>query len=453
VPVAADVAETITLSPVKSLWDTVSVLPALAVALSLLVAWGTACIEFNQIGAYAVTALVHGGLYLGAVAWVLRRPPRPHDLWLILGTALVLRGIAMTAPQHLSTDGLRYVWDGRIQWAGLNPYLHVPSDDRLHFLRDAVIYPGINQKDTAVTIYPPTAEIMFLIGNWISDSLSGPRTVFAACEILTVIALLLWLHRDRLPLERVLIYGWHPLPIWEFSSQAHIDSGATALLTLAIAAAAYKRQGLAGALLAAATLTKYFPIILAPALWRRFGWPMPVAFVITAALLYAPYVYGAGAKVLGFLARHLDNEGYGAGYGFHIIWVLRDLHIANPSAQAYLAMAIPLLAALGLMALLKRAPDELRPGHMLAIATAFVWLTSPHYAWYVAWLVPLLVRQASPSVLMFTLLAVVLNCPGNVTWVTHTLSYSVVFGSTALMMAAEWIWSRRCQQSVAAMAC
>jgi alpha-1,6-mannosyltransferase len=409
----------------------------------MLVAWGAACIEFREIGAYVVTALIHGGLYIAAVIWVLRRPPRTGDLWLILGAALVLRGIAMTAPQNLTTDGLRYVWDGRIQWAGFNPYLFVPADERLAFLRDALIYPGINQKETAVTIYPPVAEMMFLVGNWISDSLTGPKLVFAACELVTVAALLLWLHRDKLPLERVLIYVWHPLPIWEFSSQAHIDSGATALLMLAITAAAYKRQALAGSLLAAATLTKYFPILMVPVLWRRYGWQLPIAFTVTALVLYLPYVTGAGSKVLGFLAKHLDNEGYGAGYGFHIIWVLRDLHIANVPVKAYLASAALLLAALGLMALLKRAPDEVSPAHMLAIGTAFVWLTSPHYAWYLAWLVPLLVRQMSPSVLMFTLLGVIMNGPGNAIWATQTFFYSVLFGGSALMIIAELLWHWR----------
>jgi alpha-1,6-mannosyltransferase len=416
------------------------VLPALAVALAVLVAWGATYIEFHQIAAFVVTALVHGGLYLAAVGWVLRRPPRPHDLWLILSVALVLRGIAMTAPQHLTTDGLRYVWDGRIQWAGFNPYLFVPADERLAFLRDAVIYPGINQKETAVTIYPPVAEIMFLLANWISDSLTGPKVVFAACEVATVAAILLWLRKDNLPRERVLIYAWHPLPIWEFCSQAHIDSGATALLMLAIAAAVYKRQGLAGGLLAAATLTKYFPILMAPMLWRRFGWRMPVAFIVTAVVLYLPYVTGAGSKVLGFLAKHLDNEGYGAGYGFHLIWVLRDLHIADLPVKAYLATSAMILATLGLMALFRRAPDEINPGHMLAVATAFVWLTSPHYAWYLAWLVPLLVRQMSPAVLVFTLLAVIQNGPGNKTWATPTFFYMVLFGGSAVMIAAELIW-------------
>jgi alpha-1,6-mannosyltransferase len=416
------------------------VLPALAVAIAVLVAWGAVCIQFYEIAAYVVTGLIHGALYLAAVIWVLRCSSRHGDIWLILGVGILLRGIAMTAPQHLTTDGLRYVWDGRIQWAGFNPYLLVPADERLAFLRDALIYPGINQKDTAVTIYPPVAEMMFLVGNWISDSLTGPKIVFAACELVTVAALLLWLRRDKMPLERVLIYAWHPLPIWEFSSQAHIDSGATALLMLAIAAAAYKRQALAGSLLAAATLTKYFPILMVPVLWRRYGWRMPVAFIVTTLLLYLPYVFGAGSKVLGFLAQHLDNEGYGAGYGFHIIWVLRDLHIADIPVKAYLVLAALLLASLGLLALFKRRPDEINPGHMLAIGTAFVWLTSPHYAWYMAWLVPLLVLQMSPAVLGFTLLAIIMNGLGNAAWATQTFYYSVLFGGSALMIAAELLW-------------
>ena len=57
----------------------------------MLVAWGAMYIEFHQIAAFVVTALVHGGLYLAAVVWILRRPPQTPDLWLILGAALLLQ--------------------------------------------------------------------------------------------------------------------------------------------------------------------------------------------------------------------------------------------------------------------------------------------------------------------------------------------------------------------------
>lgn len=418
-------------------------LSAVAVVLLLLTCVGAREIEQQALAAYVVSALVHGVFYLVAVWWVSTQRPGARDFILILAIAVLLRGVAMTAPPNLTTDGLRYVWDGRIQWAGFNPYLWVPADSALAHLRDAAIYPNIYLKETAVTIYPPVAQMLFLVANAVSDSLRGIQVVMAAAEAVTVWALLAWLKAADLPRERVLIYAWHPLPIWEFSSMAHIDSAATALLMLTIVAAVRGRQGLAGGLLAAAVLTKYFPIVLAPALWRRWGWRMPLAFVVTTAALYLPYVAGAGAGVLGFLGRHLDNEGYGAGYGFHIIWVLRDYGLWAPSGRQYVALAVMSLGALGLWALLRRRADDVRPEHLVMLAAAFTFLTSPHYAWYFGWLIPLLARHMSPAVLGFTLLAVLQNTPGNATWLTQNFFYATIFGGFLIMLTAEAVW-RRC---------
>jgi alpha-1,6-mannosyltransferase len=412
----------------------------LALLLVPLAALGAQFVTEAALGAYAATALLHGALYAAGVWIVLKRPARARDLLLILAIALILRAIAVTAPAHLTTDGLRYVWDGRIQWAGFNPYLWVPADPVLAHLRDALIYPDINQKETAVTIYPPFAQMLFMLANAISNSLRGIQVVMFACECLTVWALLTWLRADNLPRERVLIYAWHPVPIWEFTSMAHIDSAATALLMLTIVAVVRGRQGLAGGLMAAAVLTKYFPLVLIPALWRRWGWRMPLAFVITALLLYVPYVWGAGTGVFGFLIGHLDNEGYGTGYGFHIVWILRDFGLWAPSGRAYVAVAVLILGALGLWALLSRRADEVRPEHLVILAAAFTLLTSPHYAWYFGWLIPLLVRYVSPSALAFTLIAVIQNYPGNTTWATATAFYTVLFGGFAVMAAFEIIW-------------
>jgi alpha-1,6-mannosyltransferase len=418
-------------------------LAALGLALVPLVALSAYFVTQRALGAYVITALMHGALYAAGVWIVVKRPARARDLALILLAALVLRGIAVTAPANLTTDGLRYVWDGRIQWAGFNPYLWTPADPALEYLRDAVIYPDINQKETAVTIYPPFAEMLFLVANAISDSLRGIQVVMFLCECVTIWALLAWLQADNLPRERVLIYAWHPIPIWEFTSMAHIDSAATALLMLTIIAVVRGRQGLAGGLLAAAVLTKYFPLVLAPALWRRWGWRLPLAFIATVVLLYVPYAWRAGTNVFGFLWRHLDNEGYGAGYGFHIIWVLRDFGLWAPSGTLYVTIAAAILLLLGAWSLSQRRPDQLRPEHLVLVGAAFTFLTSPHYAWYFGWLIPLLARQLSPALLGFTLLAVIQNYPGNATWATATLFYAVLFGGFLVAATAEIAWRRR----------
>jgi hypothetical protein len=414
----------------------------------LLTAWGALFIEQKSFAAYVWSALAHGLLYCGAVWLIVRRPPRAGDLALVLIIAVVIRGLAATAPMNLTTDALRYVWDGRIQWAGFNPYLWVPAAPELVQLRDAVIYPDINQKETAVTIYPPVAEMVFLLANRISDSLEGIRIVFLAFEALAVWAMLAWLRDAGERRERIVIYAWHPLPVWEIASQMHIDVVAIAFMMLALVAVGRQRQGVAGALLGAAVLAKYFPIVLAPAIWRRWDWRMPAALAATAVLLYLPYAAGAGGHVLGFLFRHLDNEGYRQGFGFHVVWLMRDFHIADPPGWLYVACALAVLGALALYTFLGRPRGEVRACHLVLLAGAFIWLTSPHYAWYFAWVIPLMVRFLSPAVVGMTMLALFQNMPGSEDRFFNTTAfYLTVFGLSLVLLLAEAIWRLRAQRS------
>ncbi|MEW5963740.1 MAG: glycosyltransferase 87 family protein [Pseudomonadota bacterium] len=418
-------------------------LAAAALVLLALSAAAVPLVDAGRVSGYVALMLAHAAAYVAVVWLVIARPPRRLDLALILVVAAALRLVALHSEPALSTDGYRYVWDGRVQAAGFNPYALVPADERLAHLRDATIYPNINQKETAITIYPPMAEIVFLAANRLSDGLAGMRLLALLLEAITIAALLAWLGSDGLPRERVVIYAWHPLPIWELTSQAHVDVAAIALLVVAIVTARRGRQGITGCLLAAATLVKYFPLVLLPALWRRWNWRLPAAFAATAAALYAPYALGTGSGVAGFLGRHLDNEGYAAGWGFHVVWMLRDLELADPPGRLYIAAALAVLAALSLVALLRRGADEMRPEHLLLLATAFVWLTSPHYPWYFAWLVALLVRVPHPAVLAMTLLAVVLQVPrppGGPTWTT-LLAWT--YYAPLLAAVAYEAWRRR----------
>lgn len=425
--------------------------PALGAVGGLLIGLVVLCammLTTERVAAFTLASLTHGAIYLIGVVLVVRGQARPRDLLLIVAVAVVLRAIAMTVPPTLTTDAFRYVWDGRIQWHGWNPYLHVPADERLAHLRDAVIYPNVYLKEIAVTIYPPVAEMIFFIANGIYDGLIGIKLVMAAFEAAVVWALVRWLTLAGLPRERVLIYAWHPMPIWEFSSMGHIDAAATGLLMLGLLAAVQRRQGLAGTLLAMAALTKYFPLAVLPAIWRRWDWRMPLAFAVTAVVLYLPYAVGAGPKVLGFLATHLDNEGYSAGYGFHVIWLLRDFGIADPPGKAWIIAALAILGGIAFYTFVARRRDEIKPEHLVLIAASFVWLTSPHYAWYFGWIVPLLAIHLTPAAMAMTLLCLLLNYPFPATSWTSPL-YLAVFGAPLLVAIGHGIWQRQIRRRLA----
>ena len=61
---------------------------------------------------------------------------------MIIGFGIVFRAVLVpNDPALLSTDMYRYVWDGRVQQHGINPYLYAPSSEQLRSLRDDTIYP------------------------------------------------------------------------------------------------------------------------------------------------------------------------------------------------------------------------------------------------------------------------------------------------------------------------
>ena len=94
---------------------------------------------------FVAVLAVAAAAYLGAVAMVLRRTPPRGAVWLVLGVALAMRLPVLFAPPFLSSDLYRYIWDGRVQNAGINPYRYLPADPALALLRDAAIYPHVNR--------------------------------------------------------------------------------------------------------------------------------------------------------------------------------------------------------------------------------------------------------------------------------------------------------------------
>lgn len=439
--------EGVAATPFATCWPALPLLAAGFVLLLVITAHGSVAIEHEAIERYVWLSIAHGMVYAVCTAAVLKWRPGSSDLAFIIVAGVVLRGIAMTAPENLSTDVYRYIWDGNLQLEGVSPYAHVPADPRLQRFRDFAYYDYINQKETAHTIYPPVAQMVFLAAAWLGDEIESVKLVMVAFEALTVIALLAWLRARQLPRERVLIYLWHPLPIWELASQAHIDAALAAFVTLAVLAATLGRQGLAGAAIAAAALVKYFPLAVVPALWRRLDWRMPAAMAATVAVLYLPYISvprslgGTGRQLVGNLPGHLDAEGYAEGYGFHLVWLLDTLDLPSPDGMPYVAMALLVLAGLAMAVLLRRGRDEIRPGYILALACALVWLASPHYPWYFAWIVPLLVLVPHPAALALTVMAAALQLPrpDGGTW-TLTEIYLLVYWLPALVALVFLVW-------------
>jgi alpha-1,6-mannosyltransferase len=375
--------------------------------------------------------------------WLIVRAQDGADTGRALATIIAV-GVAMRLlllpGWPVSTDLYRYIWDGRVQGAGINPYLYLPVDAALAGLRDGEIYPYINRADYAPTIYPPASQIVFFLITRISETALAMKAAMIAFEGLAVWTILQLLAARGLPRSRILLYAWHPLPLWEFARSGHVDIVAIAFLLLALLAVERRSPLLAGVALGAGALVKYFPVVAGPALYKRWDWRLPAAFIATIVVLYLPYL-GAGPKVLGFLGRYLSEEGIDKGSGI-FIWQL--LGAALPlQAQAfafYFPAAALAMAGLALFVILR----DQRPGADLAgamlLAVAFTILVSPHYAWYFAWLVPFLCFLPVVGVIYLTCAASYLYFAH---WPPSVSEGLVIYGPCVVLLIAEFALRRR----------
>jgi hypothetical protein len=336
--------------------------------------------------AFAALAIAQGLLVLAALPLALRCAPG-LALAVTAAVAVAMRLAVLPAPPHLSTDAYRYVWDGRVQVAGINPYRHIPTAPALQALRDEAIFPHINRADYAPTIYPPAAQILFQAVARISDSLLAMRLAFVLCEVVIVAVLLDLLRRIGQPALRVLAYAWHPLALWEIAGSGHLDAAMIAAMMAGLWLALVPgRRLLAAAVLAVAALIKPPAAIALAVTWRAWDWRAPAVAIGVAVALYLPYL-SVGAGVLGFLPGYLGEERIATAEGFWMVSLLKALF--GPLAFAtpvYLALALGVVGALAFRVALH--PDRTPEAVLTRLAWAlfaFVFLLSPDYPWY--WLI------------------------------------------------------------------
>jgi alpha-1,6-mannosyltransferase len=330
------------------------------------------------------------GLYgLAVVVMFWKRPGSSSCLVLIVGFAVVFRLIALFAPLVLSGDLYRYVWDGRVQRAGVNPYRYPPEAEALAALRDTAIYPQII-RPVLTTIYPPAAQMFFaLITTIVPDSIRGMKAFMVLFDLVTIGVLIRLLKTNGSDPERVVLYAWSPLVVFEFAGSGHVDALMLPFLLLALQARLAARPGSAGVLLGLATLIKLYPAVLFPALYSRRERRFPLGFGAALVLGYLPYVAGAGTRVLGYLPGYLGPwEDFNGGLRYFLTLAL------SPLTTAARSIALGLCAILLLVVALVVVRRDMTDGYIQRVSymiSAYLLLVpTTFHPWYIIWLLPCL---------------------------------------------------------------
>ena len=342
-------------------------------------------------GIFVGTAIVAAAAYAITIArlWQEQHAPR-RLLFAAFALALAFRIPPAVAPVDVASDMVRYLWDGRVQRLGYNPYAVRPSDPALaHTHRDqSALMPSRYDR----TPYPPTAQLFFRIVVSIHDSTLAMKLALVFCDLMTMVVLWRWLVASGRSEWLTLTYAWNPLVIIEVAHGGHID----ALGAMWTVAAAFwltrRRTQLAVLAFVLAIATKLVPVVLTPLFVGRIRKRDAVLGVLSLGALYLPFLSGSQIP-LGAVPNVVDRVRFNGPV------------FATLSAVSFprLAAAIALVLSLAVASWARRrlsVDDPAAWAWPMAIAIACAPVI---YPWYVLYLTPFLFTVETIPLMVWTL--------------------------------------------------
>ena len=186
--------------------------------------------------------------------------------------------LLFTSPT-LSDDVYRYIWDGHLITQGINPYAHAVNSSILDLY--STPFRELINNNWMASPYLPVAQAYFMVTAWIAPfSIKIFQIMSMLLDLGTAYFIMAILNLLNLQSRRILIFIWNPLIIISFAHSAHIDALMVFLMSLsywfiARATPNYSNKkwfkSFSTVSLAASTLTKALPILVAPIFFRRWG--------------------------------------------------------------------------------------------------------------------------------------------------------------------------------------
>ena len=307
-------------------------------------------------------------------------------------------------PPGVDDDIHRYIWDGRLQRLGFNPYLVVPSDPAMQGLHTPETR-HLNNPELP-SPYPPGAQLFFRGVTAIQESSLALKIAFVGCDFAIAFLLLDILRRTGQSAHLVLAYAWNPLLPVEVAGSGHVDIVGALLLVISVAALARRWRATAAVALGLAIAVKFLPIVLVPLYWRRVRIRDAGLAAAVVGLLYVPFLHH-GRIPTGSLATYVQT------FRFNGPLFAALAHVAPPQFLAGLAALVGIASATWLRRSVPQWTSD-----MFAWPMAATLLCAPAvFPWYLLWLLPFL-TSASTLVIIFWTVSII---PTYLMWHWRTL--------------------------------
>jgi len=311
----------------------------------------------------------------------------------VVVTALVLAAVWHVEFLRLSPgaddDIHRYVWDGRLQRLGYNPYLVIPSDPAVQQLHTPETH-NLNNPDLP-SPYPPGAQMFFRAVTAIQESTFALKVAFVVCEIAIVFVLLDVLRRNQRSAHLVLAFAWNPLLAIEVAGSGHIDIVGALLLVVSFAALVRHWRRFAALTFGLAIAVKFLPLVLLPLYWKRVRIRDVALAAAVVTLLYLPFL-NHGHIPTGSLGTYVQSFRFNGP-----VFAALD-QVAPPQ----LIVGLAVLAGLVTAAWLRNTAHEWTPDTFAWPMAVSLVCAPAVFPWYLLWLLPFLMSSSTLLIIVWT---------------------------------------------------
>jgi alpha-1,6-mannosyltransferase len=359
----------------------------------LLVALTMCSHNFSRRGepSFFIPLGVAGAVYLLAIRELFSTPEFPKRV-IVFGLALsaLWHFQFLRMPPGLDDDIHRYVWDGRVQRLGYNPYVVVPSEPALASLHTSETR-TLNNPEVP-SPYPAGAQLFFRAVTSIHESTFALKVAFVVCDLAIMFVLLDVLRCTRQGEHWVLAYAWHPLLAIEVAGSGHVDIVGVLLLLVSAVSLLRRWRAVAALSFGLAVAVKFLPIVLLPLYWKRVRIRDAALAAIVLGLLYVPFL-NHGRIPIGSLGTYLQR------FRFNDPVFATLERVAPPQVVAGLAVLVGFLTAIWM----RRKSAEVSPDAFAWPMAASLLCAPVVYPWYLLWLLPFLRSTSTVPIMIWTL--------------------------------------------------
>src|SRR5712691_2278017 len=349
--------------------------------------------NFSRMGepSFFIPLAVAGVAYLLAIRELFSTPEFPKRV-IVFGLALsaLWQFQFLRMPPGLDDDIHRYVWDGRVQRLGYNPYIVVPSEPALVSLHTSETR-TVNNPEVP-SPYPAGAQLFFRAVTSIHESIFTLKVAFVVCDFAIVFVLLDVLRRTRQGEHWVLAYAWHPLLAIEVAGSGHVDIVGVLLLLVSAASLLRRWRAVAAMSFGLAVAVKFLPIVLLPLYWKRVRIRDGALATIVLGLLYIPFL-NHGRIPIGSLGTYVQR------FRFNDPVFATLERVTAPQVVAGLAVLVGFLTAIWM----RRKSAEGSPEEFAWPMAASLLCAPVVYPWYLLWLLPFVRSISTVPLLVWTL--------------------------------------------------